>query len=302
MDSRAAIEAGSFLGHWQEEESSLPVFLGARGRAEVEDDPPPTAASAPASTAPACPTISGRGRSSPAEPHRPVSLRRPPGRRPAPADGRVTTGSCHPAGPGAGLRGRQSSHHPRLLAGAGAGGGQRPAETVLDLGTGTGILALAAAKLLDARVLAVDLNSAGRPDRRAQRPAEPAQPTASWWPRARAEDAIGLPGGSRGRQPPRRGDAAHDGRPGLPAETAFHPLRPAAQRRQGSPAPAVACWACASSRSGCGTASGTPTTRDRCCQTTEPRPLEPDWTVIYGCSHRTRGQSILAPRPRRPLP
>ena len=84
---------------------------------------------------------------------------------------------------------------------------QGPAGTVLDLGTGTGILALAAARLGSPRVLAVDLTLlAARTAARNVRLNQLADRILVV--QGRAEEAIDCPADLRGGQSPRRGAAA----------------------------------------------------------------------------------------------
>jgi len=156
MDSRTAIEANTFLGHWQEEDSAF-LFFSAPVAEVVED-------------------ILCR------QPHLRLvdSTRMPYAQWQGPVFSGEPIGRFHFVAPWETAASADPNDaqalaillDPGLVFGAGthpttraclkalelaADGGA--AATVLDLGTGTGILALAAARLLDARVLAVDLNS-----------------------------------------------------------------------------------------------------------------------------------------------
>ena len=156
MDSRTAIEANTFLGHWQEEDSAF-LFFSAPVAEVVED-------------------ILCR------QPHLRLvdSTRMPYAQWQGPVFSGEPIGRFHFVAPWETSASADPNDaqalaillDPGLVFGAGthpttrdclnalelaADGGA--AATVLDLGTGTGILALAAARLLDARVLAVDLNS-----------------------------------------------------------------------------------------------------------------------------------------------
>jgi ribosomal protein L11 methyltransferase len=155
LGSHAAIDAGAFLGHWQEEESAF-LFFSTPMEAEVED-----------------------------------LLRRQPHLRlidrtrmdydqwQGSVSGDERIGRFHFIAPwtAAGSAGSPAPDEipilmdPGLVFGAGTHPTTRDClaalelaaangriRTVLDLGTGTGILALAAAKRLGARVLAIDLN------------------------------------------------------------------------------------------------------------------------------------------------
>ena len=77
---------------------------------------------------------------------------------------------------GARLRHRPSRHHARLSARAGralqVAGSQRGLR-ILDLGTGSGVLAIAAARALHRRVLATDIDASRGARRARQRPAQP---------------------------------------------------------------------------------------------------------------------------------
>jgi ribosomal protein L11 methyltransferase len=155
MDSRTAIEAGSFLGHWQEEDSAF-LFFSAPGAEVVED-------------------ILSRQR------HLRLvdSTRMPYAHWQGPVFSGESIGRFHFVAPwetaaSADPNDAQASAillDPGLVFGAGThpttraclkalerAADEGAAATVLDLGTGSGILALAAAQLLEARVLAVDLN------------------------------------------------------------------------------------------------------------------------------------------------
>jgi len=156
MDSCAAIEANTFLGHWQEEDSAF-LFFSAPVAEVVENIlcRQPHLRLVETTRMPYAqwqgPVFSGE----------PIGGFRfiTPWETAAAADpndaqalailldpGLVFGAGTHPTT-------RDCLKALELAADEGA------AATVLDLGTGTGILALAAARLLDARVLAVDLNS-----------------------------------------------------------------------------------------------------------------------------------------------
>ena len=154
-DSRAAIGGPSFLGHWQEEGSSF-LFFWAPAEAEVRmilrDQPQ-------LSLLDSChmPYEQWQGAVFTAEPIGRFFIV-PAWESPAPADSAGDTLLPIVLDPGVVFG---AGNHPTtrdclqaldLLAAEG------PAGTVLDLGTGTGILALAAARLGSPRVLAVDLN------------------------------------------------------------------------------------------------------------------------------------------------
>jgi len=154
-DSRAAIGGPSFLGHWQEEESSF-LFFWAPAEAEVRmilrDQPQ-------LSLLDSChmPYEQWQGAVFTAEPIGRFFIV-PAWESPAPADSADDTLLPIVLDPGVVFG---AGNHPTtrdclqaldLLA------AEAPAGTVLDLGTGTGILALAAARLGSPRVLAVDLN------------------------------------------------------------------------------------------------------------------------------------------------
>jgi len=155
LDSHATIEAGAFLGHWQEEESAF-LFFSTPMEAEVED-------------------LLRR------QPHLRLieSTRMAYDQWQGSVSGDERIGRFHFIAPwtAAGSAGSPAPDEipilmdPGLVFGAGTHPTTRDClaalelaaangriRTVLDLGTGTGILALAAAKRLDARVLAIDLN------------------------------------------------------------------------------------------------------------------------------------------------
>jgi ribosomal protein L11 methyltransferase len=156
MDSRTAIEANTFLGHWQEEDSAF-LFFSAPVAEVVEDI--------------LCRQPHLRLVDSTCMPYDqwqgPVFSGEPIGRfhfvapwetaaSADPNDAQALAILLDPGlvfGAGTHPTTRACLKALELAADGGA------AATVLDLGTGTGILALAAARLLDARVLAVDLNS-----------------------------------------------------------------------------------------------------------------------------------------------
>ena len=154
-DSSAAIGGPSFLGHWQEEGSSF-LFFATPAEAEVRmilrDQPQ-------LSLLDSChmPYDQWQGAAFTAEPIGRFLIV-PAWQRPAPTDSAGDTLLPIMLDPGVVFG---AGNHPttrdclqalELLAAEG------PAGTVLDLGTGTGILALAAARLGSPRVLAVDLN------------------------------------------------------------------------------------------------------------------------------------------------
>jgi len=154
-DSRAAVGGPSFLGHWQEEESSFLFYLApadAEVRMILRDQPQLRLLDS-------ChmPYDQWQGTVFTAEPIGRFFIV-PAWQGPVPADAAAETLLPIVLDPGVVFG---AGNHPTtrdclqaldLLAAEG------PAGTVLDLGTGTGILALAAARLGSPRVLAVDLN------------------------------------------------------------------------------------------------------------------------------------------------
>jgi ribosomal protein L11 methyltransferase len=155
MEPRTAIETGSFLGHWQEEDSAF-LFFSAPVAALIEAIlcRQPQLRLVDSTCMPYAqwqgPVFSGEsiGRLHFVAPWEiPPSAEPPDAQAPAILldPGLVFGAGTHPTT-------RDCLKALELAAGEGA------AATVLDLGTGTGILALAAARLFEARVLAVDLN------------------------------------------------------------------------------------------------------------------------------------------------
>jgi len=154
-DSRAAIGGPSFLGHWQEEGSSF-LFFATPAEAEVRmilrDQPQ-------LSLLDSChmPYEQWQGAVFTAEPIGRFLIV-PAWESPAPADSTADTLLPIVLDPGVVFG---AGNHPTTrdcLLALELAARQGPAGTVLDLGTGTGILALAAARLGSLRVLAVDLN------------------------------------------------------------------------------------------------------------------------------------------------
>jgi len=155
MDCRAAVNGQNFLGHWQEEESAF-LFFSSPAAAAVED----ILHRQPHLRLVDCTQMTydqwqgnvlegGRiGR------FRIIPSWQPPEREPAVPDGTIPI-LLDPGlvfGAGTHATTRNCLNALELAAGHGA------AATVLDLGTGTGILALAAALLGGRRIMAVDLN------------------------------------------------------------------------------------------------------------------------------------------------
>lgn len=155
LESQMAIEAGAFLGHWQEEESAF-LFFSAPMEAEVEGllrrqphlrliDRTCMAYDQWQGS------VSGHeriGRFHFIAPWAPAGSDDPPAPDAIPIrldPGLVFGAGTHPTT-------RDCLTALELAAASGS------IRTVMDLGTGTGILALAAAKRLGARVLAIDLN------------------------------------------------------------------------------------------------------------------------------------------------